>query len=101
MSKKRATEVAEAPETKKEQVLVNQIATLKQQETALQKQISKLETEAVNIAATNTARKAVSDALAFELDTGGGTKKNKKRSRRHKKIRGKKTRRHISKRYKR
>ena len=44
------------------------------------------------------------DVNTLKLQKGisfGGTRKNKKRSRRHKKRRGKKTRRHISKRYKR
>lgn len=101
MAKKRATEVAEAPETQKEQVLVKQIATLKQQVTALKNKVSKLENEAVDIAATNTASKAVSDALAFDMDTGRGTRKNRKHTKKHKKKRGKKMRRHRSKRYKR
>jgi len=98
MAKKRAAEVAEASDTQKEQVLVKQIATLQQQVTALKNKVSKLETETVNIAATNTASNAVSDALAFDLD--GGTRKNRKRTKKHKKKRGKKTRRHRSKRYK-
>jgi uncharacterized protein YlxW (UPF0749 family) len=101
MTKKRAAEVAEAPETQKEQVLVKQIATLKQQVTALKNKVSKLENEAVDIAATNTAHNAVSDALAFDLDMARGTKKNKKHTKKHKQKRGKKTRRHRSKRYKR
>jgi hypothetical protein len=96
MAKKRAVEVAEASETQKEQVLIKQIATLKQQVTALKNKVSKLETETVNIAATNTAGNAVSDALAFDLDMGRGTKKNKKHTKKHKKKRGKKTRRHRS-----
>jgi hypothetical protein len=102
MAKKRAAEVAEASDTQKEQVLVKQIATLQQQVTALKNKVSELETETVNIAATNTASNAVSDALAFDMDMGrGGTRKNRKRTKKHKKKRGKKTRRHRSKRYKR
>ena len=101
MAKKRAAEVAEASDTQKEQVLVKQMATLQQQVTALKNKVSKLETETVNIAATNTASNAVSDALAFDMDMGRGTRKNRKRTKKHKKKRGKKTRRHRSKRYKR
>ena len=98
MAKKRAAEVAEASDTQKEQVLVKQIATLKQQVTALKNKVSKLENEAVNIAATNTASKAVSNAFAFDMDMdmARGTRKNRKHTKKHKKKRGKKTRRHRS-----
>lgn len=64
--------------------------------TELQAEIEVLTNKEAELIATHMAGISLEDALR---DVRGGTRKNKKRSRRYKKRRGKKTRRHRSKRY--
>jgi hypothetical protein len=92
--------VADAPETQRAKVLSKQMSIIQQQQDSLKNILKQAEKEQVEMSATIVAHNAVFNALSGS-DMDGGTRKNRKRTKKHKKKRGKKTRSHRSKRYKR